>query len=468
MSTYKILPLNFKQLDDGKVVISNLTNTYSTLPSIDVLEDIFIKHNCTEKLLLTELEQKLFISSIDDFESKAQLTSAAFSKRINKDLKSPRLIMIVPTLRCDHHCSYCQVSRVNSDLSGFDLSLTSIPALINFIKSIETPPYKIEMQGGEPLLAFDFIKEFYKQFAQSVGEKNFTLVIATSLSLIDDSIIDWCRGRDVNFSTSIDAGMRAHNKHRKLITKNSFQLVKDSISRIKTELGEGKIGTVTTVTRDGLDGYDELVDTHLELGIYGLFVRPVSSYGFAQEKQAKDISISEFMVFYKQLINRVIEENLAGKAIVEYFLLVHYKRIMNASGSSYVDLMAPAGYLKNSVLIDYNGNVFGSDEARMVYRKCNSNQLVIGNIENFDFDLSYSKELLNKSFNFDIPGCSDCVYQGSCGSDPIYHLQEFGEPVGDKSFSRFCELHKSIFDFIFELIQTPKNKKVLDGWLLNE
>jgi len=465
MSSYKNLPINFRELKDGRTVISNLANTYHVLENIHSLKDVFELGKYTDKALQNELEQKLFITSDADFESKVHLTTSAFSKRINRDLKSPRLIMIVPTLRCDHHCTYCQVSRVNADLSGFDLQISQIPSLIEFINKAEKPPYKIEFQGGEPLLAFEFIQVFYEQFESSVGKANFNIVIATSLSLIDEQIIKWCKGKNISFSTSIDAGKRAHNKHRKLITKNSFELVQKNINWINRELGEDKVGTVTTVTKDGLEGYDELVDTHLALGLNGMFVRPVSSYGFAEEKQAKDISISDFMKFYRKLIKRILNENVLGTYLVEHFLLIHYKRLMNSPSAAYVDLMAPAGYLKNSLLIDYTGNIFGSDEARMVYRKYGIEDLIIGNINNSEVTLDYSTQLLTQSFNFDVPGCSECVYQGSCGSDPVYHLQEFGEPIGVKSNSRFCELHKSIFDLIFEVIQEPTLKSVLDGWL---
>lgn len=465
MEDYKQLPINFRRLNDGKTVISNLANIFHVLPNQQCLEDIFLHKTCSDKELLEVLEHKLFISSPDDFESKVQLTTSAFSKGINKDLRSPKLIMVVPTLRCDHHCSYCQVSRVNADQEGFDLSKSHIPSLIKFIQEIEKPPYKIEFQGGEPLLAFSFIQEFYNQLLMAVGAENFSLVIASSLSLISEPIITWCKGKNISFSTSIDVGKRAHNKHRKLNTKDSFETVLANIQRISNKLGKDKIGTVTTVTNDGLSDHNELVDTHIALGLRGLFVRPVSSYGFAIKKQAKDLSIEEFMQFYKKLIHRILRENLSGHTIIEHFLLIHYKRIMNAAGGTYVDLMSPAGYSKNSVLIDYNGNIFGSDEARMVYRKYGADELIIGNIKSRKYDLKLSEHLLQHSFNDDIPACSDCVYQNSCGSDPIYHLQEFGEPIGDKSLSRFCELHKSIFDFIFELIQSTEHKSILDRWL---
>jgi His-Xaa-Ser system radical SAM maturase HxsB len=467
MSDYSLLPFNFRQLKDDSVLISNLANIYHVLPSNFDLNKLVNNPTSLDSESIKSLESKLFISTSEDFDTKAQLTASSFTKSIHKDLSSPRLIMIVPTLRCDHHCTYCQVSRVNQDVDGFDLPLSAIPSLIKFIRKIELPPYKIEFQGGEPLLAFEFIKEFYKQMEQEITMDDFSVVIATSLSLLNEDILDWCEGKSINFSTSIDAGKKAHNRHRKLITKDSFELTQKSIQRVDHRLGKGKIGTVTTVTHDGLLGFDELVDTHLALELNEMFVRPVSSYGFAIPKQAKDITISEFMDFYRKLIYRVLEENKQGVRIIEHFLLIHFKRLINSKDGMYVDLMAPAGYTKNSILIDYTGNVFGSDEARMVYRKYGFNDLIIGNInkDNQILNTEFSEEMLVNSFNFDVPGCADCVYQGSCGSDPIYHLQEFGEPIGNKSNSRFCQLHKSVFDFVFELLKDDSNKSILEGWL---
>lgn len=181
MMSYKSLPINFRELKDGRTVISNMANMYHVLENKTVLNEVFGSFQCKDTRLLNELQQKLFIASDEDFESKVQLTTSAFSKKISRDLKSPRLIMIVPTLRCDHHCSYCQVSRVNADLSGFDLQPSQIPSLIQYITKIEKPPYKIEFQGGEPLLAFDFIQNFYEQFKNEVGKESFNIVIATCI-----------------------------------------------------------------------------------------------------------------------------------------------------------------------------------------------------------------------------------------------------------------------------------------------
>ncbi|MCG9760864.1 His-Xaa-Ser system radical SAM maturase HxsB [Pseudoalteromonas sp. Isolate6] len=460
--------MHFRELDSGQVLISNLVNNYFLLESKNDL--ISLVKGSVPKSLSKPLEQGLFISSESDFESKVKLTASAFSKNLNRDLQGQRLIMIVPTLRCDHSCTYCQVSRANLNDKGFDLPLSLIPNLIEFILKVETPPYKIEFQGGEPLLALDFIKMFYEQFAEKVSEDNFSIVIATSLSLVDEEILDYVKEKNIGFSTSIDSGSYAHNKHRRLIKKNSFELMKRNTLLIKEKLGNDRLGTVTTVTNEGLNSFNELVDTHIELGIQDLFVRPVSSFGFAAGRFSSAVSVDEFVDFLKNLILRLIKEFQQGRVVIEHFFFIHYKRLINAAHGGYVDLMSPAGYAKQSLIIDYTGNIFGSDEARMIYRRHGGEELVLGTIETrqLNLDTSFSSNLLSQSFNFDIPGCSDCVYQNACGSDPIYHIQEQGEPIGNKSKSAFCELHKKVFDLVIKLRQDPSSEYVFQQWLAYE
>lgn len=62
-------------------------------------------------------------------------------------------LILVPTLRCNLSCSYCQVSRASENAQGFDWSSKIEAAVLIFLDSLDTKKIKIEFQGGEPLLA---------------------------------------------------------------------------------------------------------------------------------------------------------------------------------------------------------------------------------------------------------------------------------------------------------------------------
>ncbi|MCV5675756.1 His-Xaa-Ser system radical SAM maturase HxsB, partial [Escherichia coli] len=84
--------------------------------------------------------------------------------------------------------------------SGYDLNPELIPDIISAIKKLSTPPYKIEIQGGEPLLRFDLIQSIYDQCAETLGRTNFEMVVASSLSVLNEDMIEWSRDRNITFS----------------------------------------------------------------------------------------------------------------------------------------------------------------------------------------------------------------------------------------------------------------------------
>ena len=67
-------------------------------------------------------------------------------------------IILVPTLRCDLKCAYCQVSRVDEDRQGFDWTEAQVSDVLTFLDGLATPKIQIEFQGGEPLLRVDILQ----------------------------------------------------------------------------------------------------------------------------------------------------------------------------------------------------------------------------------------------------------------------------------------------------------------------
>ena len=65
------------------------------------------------------------------------------------------LHIFVVTLRCEHACPYCQVSRRNSEKTRYDLSEENAMRALELTFQTPSPAIKIEFQGGEPLLNFD-------------------------------------------------------------------------------------------------------------------------------------------------------------------------------------------------------------------------------------------------------------------------------------------------------------------------
>jgi sulfatase maturation enzyme AslB (radical SAM superfamily) len=104
------------------------------------------------------------------------------------------LHIFVVSLRCEHSCPYCQVSRQSEDKQKFDMSEEIAQKAVELVFRSPSPTIKIEFQGGEPLLNFELIKYIVVR-AKKINEnerRNLDFVIATNLAVVTDEILQFC------------------------------------------------------------------------------------------------------------------------------------------------------------------------------------------------------------------------------------------------------------------------------------
>ncbi|KAA1194874.1 His-Xaa-Ser system radical SAM maturase HxsB [Photorhabdus heterorhabditis] len=458
------MPFNFDRLNDGKIFISNLAGFHNFVED-EELRLLSQNRFPSDHPSSAKLEGRLFITG-DSTQALAKASlSSGFAKRLMNELAVRPIFMIVPTLRCDHTCKYCQVSRAAVGANGYDLDPALIPEIVSVIKKLGTTPYKIEIQGGEPLLRFDLVQRIYDECQSLLGHDAFEMVIATSLSLLDASIIDWVKDRNITFSVSLDGKEDVHNKNRILTGAKAHSKVVAGIQTIRDELGPSRVATVTTVTKELTADPASIVEAHLSLGLKDMFIRPVSPYGFAH-KQSCTFSMPEYFEFYDQLMQEILWQNQEGIPVVEHSAAIHLKRIFNPGFSGYADLKSPSGVVLNCILFNYDGRAYGSDESRMLQKANPEADFSAGNFSSLSFSSNeYYQSSLVSSFNFAMPGCDTCAYQPFCGSDPCQSISVHGEPVGDKSRSTFCHYHKGMFRYLLnEISKDGAMAKMLKGW----
>src|SRR4029077_20050426 len=140
-----------------------------------------------------------------------------------------------------------------------------------------------EFQGGEPLLNFPLVEKIVSaaRTAALSADKKVDFVIASNLALLDDTILAFCKANDVLLSTSLDGPADLHNKNRPRPGGNSHELAVKGIRRAQEVLGPERIGALMTTTEGSLGRVAEIVDEYLRLGLDGIFLRPLSPYGFA-------------------------------------------------------------------------------------------------------------------------------------------------------------------------------------------
>jgi uncharacterized protein len=106
-----------------------------------------------------------------------------------------KLHILVVTLRCEHSCQYCQVSRQTTTKGEFDMSEATANRSISLILDSPSPHVTLELQGGEPLLAFDMIRYIVpraKEQARMRG-KGLDIVVTTNLACATDDMLTYFR-----------------------------------------------------------------------------------------------------------------------------------------------------------------------------------------------------------------------------------------------------------------------------------
>src|ERR1051325_11457851 len=115
---YRLLPFRFARRADA-VLLTNEAGEFQFLNNVDF--QAFVTRSLSPGPTYFDLKSKHFLW---DSPSSSALHLLATKVRTKRSFLSgfTRLHIFVVTLRCDHSCPYCQVSRVTEDRHAYDMS----------------------------------------------------------------------------------------------------------------------------------------------------------------------------------------------------------------------------------------------------------------------------------------------------------------------------------------------------------
>ncbi len=377
------------------------------------------------------------------------------------------LHMFVVSLRCEHSCPYCQVSRQSSDKERYDMSPETAQAALDLTFRSPSPQLKIEFQGGEPLLNFELVREIVIEAERrnEIERRDLVFVIATNLALLGDDVLAFCAEHNIYISTSLDGPADLHNKNRPRPGRNSWELAVEGIARVRESLGRDRVAALMTTTKASLDRPREIIDTYLEQGFREIFLRPLSPYGFAvKTKSFSSYDIDRWLRFYAAGLDYVLELNAQGIDFTERYASIMLKKMLTNDDPGYVDLTSPAGIGIAAVVYNYDGDVYASDEGRML-AEMGDTTFRLGNVHEDSYaEIMLSDALLDPletSFARSAPMCNDCAVEPYCGADPVYHYATSGDFVGRKPLSGFCRRNMSIAKLLLERYETDAQARAI-------
>ena len=462
------LPFEFERLRDGRVAVVSAAGDWLLL-EVEEFEQLVTKNelrvSLAKRLASTHIVRYL------DSKTPHELLKLKLATRYRDIMAGASLHIFVVTLRCEHSCAYCQVSRKNSASKDFDMSERDALAALKIVFASPSESLKIEFQGGESLLNFDLIKFIVLQAKEMNrrSNKNLQFVIATNLVPISEEILDFAEEHEVFFSTSIDGPKELHNKDRHRPGLDSWEQATAGISRVRARLGQDSVAALMTTTKLSLQYPEQIVDEYVGLGFREVFLRQLSPYGFAMRGRSySSYDHKEWMQFYKRGLHHIINLNRGGTEVVELMASLYLKKLLTNENGGYVDLTTPSGCGLGALIYNYDGFVYASDEGRML-KEMGDERFNLGHVTSATYEELLSSdhfvEMIEESFAPSNPMCSDCALKPFCGSDPVFHYATQGNYVGHKTESSFCKRTKEIVPLLMQLyVDDDFCRQLFDRW----
>ncbi|WP_110601512.1 His-Xaa-Ser system radical SAM maturase HxsB [Salinicola lusitanus] len=452
-----LIPFNFHRLDTNNIVAASISGDY-----------IFLKQNelCTllkkpdelSSKLKNQLEAKYFVAPEGRLKrSSLRLIQSRIISKKETVLGGVSLFIVVPTLQCEHTCQYCQVSRSLND-TNYSLSKKDVDKIAEAVFQTSSNAITIEFQGGDPLLRFDLIRYAIDEIdkKRSDSDKKIRFVITSTLHQLTAEMCEYFRAKDVYLSTSIDGPAWLHNVNRPIPGKNSFERTVEGIKLARDLIGADRVSALMTTTRKSLNYANEIVDEYIRLGFNEIFIRPLSLYGFANRNIKRlGYTVQDFLDFYDQAFNRVLYWNRQGVELREATASLIFNKILSPFDAGYVDLQSPNGAGLATLVFNYDGFVYPSDEARML-AETGDQSLRLGEIgEHLSHYRNHDvvKSIVASSLSAERDGCKQCAFNNYCGPDPVSEQAQNGFMGGNVLETDHCKRNKWFFDYFFKKLK---------------
>lgn len=460
------LPTYFERLSGGRVFVSSTSGNWRVLTN-----DEFVA--LAGDIGTLDQQQKSEYYSLGVIEPE---NSRAIQRlegiRIRDSFKcyedSFSYFIVVGTLRCNQTCEYCQVSRKpEASHEKYDLNSNDATAICSLISSSPRKKIKVEFQGGESTLNLTFISSLVSLLKKT--GKEFSFVITTNLVSLNQDILHLCEMYSIDLSISIDGPEEIHVANRTHPNKDYFKDIIRNIELSRLRLGKDRVNAVCTLSKKSLSQVSKIPLFYQKMNFHYLSLRHITEIGFARKQDG--YSFDEWFEAFKEGLDTIIKINQSGYFLVEGISELYLQKLFGSKRNVFVDIHNPIAMGSNAVVINYDGEVYLSDESRMLAEEGDCSLSFGLNIRTQPLSCqdilssSTAVSVIRDSQLLSSPICSTCAYQSHCGNDLVHNYNISGDFIGYKPFSFICQRTKSVIQHIIDLYDDPEIAKVFNSWI---
>lgn len=451
---YKMMPFNFESLPDEDYFLSGLAGDFIFLNGRDF--HAFVSDTLsTDSETFVELEARKLVARTDEGSAKMLTASGLLSRKVFA-FTGPRLHIVVMTRACNCRCDYCHASSFSPGAEAPHMTTITAKAIAHAIMSSPSNEITVEFQGGEPTLEWEMVRFMveYIRMLNVKAHKNISFVLCTNLLSLDDAMINYIKKRRIEVSTSLDGPADLHNCNRHYPNGSAYDAFMQNLTHLEAKT-DMKASPLLTVTKNNIYHLREVIDTYLACGRNGIFIRQLNPFGRAVKNPDLGYTTEEFTEAYIDAAEYILEINRAGVPFRDFLLSLFLKRAFTPFDDGFVDLKFPAGAGLSVLVYDVDGDVYPSDEARMMAAVGDA-RLKMGNVLVTPAEeirnSSIAQEIMAFSIPSLIPGCTSCPYAPYCGVDPIKVYSETGQFM-QYAESAECRKNRTILRWLFGKIR---------------
>lgn len=319
-----------------------------------------------------------------------------------------QMFIIAVTEKCNLRCRYCCYSGEYSGKrthGSTSIKNKDIYALINFIDKYSIPKTKrIAFYGGEPLLNFSFIKEFFKE-CKSKWKDEVLFSISTNGTLLNSENIDWLISNGFEIAISIDGDKNYHDRNRiDILDKGSFELIFHKLNYIFDKYVNPNVSLHVT-----LENVTDIIG--VAESWYGnpllRKISPATVHGLTPNFNlgVPALQYREVKLFYEKLIDnyQLNPEWIILKVFLEEIISALKERII-------FEIDEPIGI---STCLPHNTKLYIDTKLEIGVCEKFSDDYRIGNIYT-GINWKKTNELIEKYYHIKMKRCSQCPIMRIC------------------------------------------------------
>ena len=348
---------------------------------------------------------------------------------------------------CNLRCSYCFAST--GDFGGERKLMTPEVGkkAIDYLLKYSGDRHNLEMDffGGEPLMAFDVVKEVveYARSKEKEYNKNFRFTITTNGMLLTDDKIDYINKEMYNVVLSLDGRKEVNDRMRFCVNgSGSYDIILPKFQKLVQKRGDGQYyvrGTFTKYNKDFTNDVLHFFDQGFEqISIEPVVTDPKLPYALTEE------DLPEVFAEYEKLAKVIIEKRKNG----EFFNFFHFMIDLD-QGPCAIKRLRGCGCGNEYCAVDPEGKVFPC------HQFVGQPEWQMGNVLTGEYDLE-QKARFARSNVYNKEKCRGCWAKFYCSGGCNANNQQY---EGDilKAHTLSCELEKKRLECAI-MIQTALNQ----------